>query len=291
MTLTQPPPPTARRPLRVLLAASVLLLPQAPLTAQEQAGATTAAPATAPAPLTAAELVPLESDSLLEGTPQPEGMTAEEDQPPQTQAASRPTGPVDPDLPQPFDPGALGTVVSNSPFTRIVSVSDSLVLTGMAYVDGRPVVTIFDKDSKQSIVVSDEPNLKGWKLVSAQPAEKIDRAQAKIAIGGETFSIRHAALSKEDMQKKDNREARREGGGPPGPPPSGGDDRFRRSRGPSEEDRKKYESLSEGAREKFRSALRDKFSDEKFRNASEEDRRNAIRSIFDKIEKEDKGGR
>uniref|UniRef100_UPI00286DD2AF hypothetical protein n=1 Tax=Gemmatimonas sp. TaxID=1962908 RepID=UPI00286DD2AF len=70
------------------------------------------------------------------------------------------------------------------------------------------------------------------------------------------------------------------------------DDRFRRSnRGPSEEDRKKYESLSEKSRDKFREALREKFSDEKFRNAPEEDRRNAVRTIFEKIEKEDKGGR
>ena len=76
-------------------------------------------------------------------------------------------------------------------------------------------------------------------------------------------------------------------GGPGGPPPGG--DRYSRSnRGPSEEDRKKYESLSEKSREKFRDALREKFSDEKFRNAPEEDRRNAIRSMFDKIEKEDK---
>jgi hypothetical protein len=184
---------------------------------------------------------------------------------------------------------SLTAIVENSPFTRIVSISDSLVLTGMAYVDGKPVVTIFDKTAKQSIVVSDEPNLKGWKLVGAQPAEKIDFAQAKIAIGGETFSIRHTSLSKDDMRK--DKSERREGG-PGGPPPPGGGDRFSRSnKGPSEEDRKKYESLSEKARDKFRNALREKFSDEKFRNAPEEDRRNALRSIFEKIEKEDKGGK
>ena len=34
--------------------------------------------------------------------------------------------------------------------------------------------------------------------------------------------------------------------------------------------------------------MRQMFSDEKFRNASEEDRRNAIRSMFDKIQKDDK---
>jgi hypothetical protein len=223
-------------------------------------------------PLTTADLVPLPSDSLDPTLPAAE--------PP---PAPAPATPVDPDLPQPFDPNTLAAIVENSPFSRIVSISDSLVLTGMAYVDGKPVVTIFDKEAKQSIVVSDEPNLKGWKLVGAKPSEKIDYAQAQIAIGGETFSIRHSSLSKDDMKPE-----KREKAAPGSPPPPGGGERFRgSSRGPSEEDRKKYEALSEKAKEKFRDVLREKMSDPKFRGASEEERRNAIRSEFEKIQKKD----
>lgn len=59
----------------------------------------------------------------------------------------------------------------------------------------------------------------------------------------------------------------------------------------SQEERQKYESLSEKARDKFRDAVREKFSDQTFRNASEEERRNAVRAIFEKIEKEDQEGR
>ncbi|MFN0080080.1 MAG: hypothetical protein ACKVY0_26740 [Prosthecobacter sp.] len=251
--------------LHLLLCACALT----PLTAQEPA------PADALPPLTTADFAPLPTDGFDPTLPA-------------AAPAAAPAGPVDPDLPQPFDPASLTAIVENSPFTRIVSISDSLVLTGMAYVDGKPVVTIFDKTNKQSLVVSEEPNLKGWKLVGAQPSEKIDFAQARIAIGGETFSIRHTALGKDDM-RKDKSERRPEGG--PGGPPGGGDRFSRSNKGPSEEDRKKYESLSEKSRDKFRDALREKFSDEKFRNAPEEDRRNAVRSIFEKIEKEDKGGR
>lgn len=244
----------------------LFLFAVAPLRAQEASTA---------APLTTADLVPLPEDELDPTLPAAKPVVP-------------PSKPVDPDLPQPFDPNTLTAVVENSPFTRIVSISDSLVLTGMAYVDGKPVVTIFDKTAKQSIVVSDEPNLKGWKLVGARPSDKIDYAQAQISIGGETFSIRHTSLSKDDM-RPDKREK-----APPGgpPPPPGGGERFSRSnRGPSEEDRKKYESLSDKAKEKFRDELRQKFSDEKFRNASEDDRRTAIRSVFERIEKEDKGKR
>lgn len=61
------------------------------------------------------------------------------------------------------------------------------------------------------------------------------------------------------------------------------------SRGPTEEDRKKYESLSEKGRAKFREALRAKFSDESFRNLPEEERRATIRTLFEKVAKEEQG--
>lgn len=256
------------KPLFLLLLPGVFAL--TPLVAQE------AAPAEALPPLTTADFVPLPTDDFDPTLPAVQT------------APAAPTGPVDPDLPQPFDPASLTAIVENSPFTRIVSISDSLVLTGMAYVDGKPVVTIFDKTNKQSLVVSEEPNLKGWKLVGAQPAEKIDFAQARIAIGGETFSIRHTALGKDDM-RKDKSERRPEGG--PGGPPGGGDRFSRGSRGPSEEDRKRWEALSDAGKEKLKNVFREKFSDEKFRNAPEEERRNIIKSAVEKIEKEEKGGR
>ena len=231
--------------------------------------------APADAPLTTSDLLPLPGDELL--PPLPVAAPA---------APTAPAGPADPDLPQPFDATSLSAIIQNSPFTRIVSISDSLVLTGMAYVNGKPVVTIFDKNEKQSLVVTEEPNLKGWKLMEALPTANIERAQAKIAIGGETFSIRHSVLDKNDLTK---------GKSDKGDKGSHGDssgDRFNRSnRGPSEEDRKKYESLSDKAKDKFRNAMREKFSDEKFRNAPEEERRNAIRTMFDKIQKEDSGGK
>ncbi|MBS0632057.1 MAG: hypothetical protein JSS11_09100, partial [Verrucomicrobia bacterium] len=61
-------------------------------------------------------------------------------------------------------------------------------------------------------------------------------------------------------------------------------------RGPTDEDRRRYESLSDRAREQFREALRQHFADEKFRNSPEEVRRAKIKELFDKAEAEDKGG-
>ena len=259
---------------------SHLLLPvlclAAPMLGAQQPAAAPAPPAAEP-PLSTADLFPTEDE---EAAMLPELGSAA------AGAATAPPGPVDPDLPQPFDFNALAGVVQNSPFTRIVNVSDSLVLTGVAYVDGKPVVTLFDKDKKESLVVTDQPNLRGWTLVEATHSADMNRASAKVSIGGEPVSIRYdAAALTPDAMRKDKKDGKDNGGGPP---PPGGDKLNRGGRGPSEEDKKKYESLSDGAKEKFRNGMREMFSNEKFRYASEEDRRNAIRSMFDKIEKDDK---
>ncbi len=196
---------------------------------------------------------------------------------------------ADPDLPQPFDPKSVAPVLENSPFSRMVNLSDNLVLTGIAYVDGKPVATVFNKETKQSSVVGSEPNFQGWTLQEALPAPDVKLSQARIRIGGEVVSVRYASVSAEDLRGERRRDGER---GDRGPSPGGDGDRFRGpNRGPSEEDRRRYESLSEKAREKFRDMMRSKFSDEKFRNAPEEERRNIIRREFDRIEKEDKGGR
>lgn len=200
-----------------------------------------------------------------------------------TEALSLPAQQSDPDLPQPFDPASLAAVINNSPFSRMVSISDSLVLTGIAYIDGKPVATIFNQETKQSSVVSDQPNFQGWTLNEALPAHDITHSQAKINIGGEVVSIRYTSLTPDKMKTE-----KKSSSGDRGPPPGGGERYSRGSRGPSEEDRKRYESLSDSAKEKFRNMMREKFMDEKFRSAPEEERRNMIRREFDRIEKEDK---
>lgn len=194
----------------------------------------------------------------------------------------------DPELPQPFDPEKLASITTSSPFTRMVNMSDNLVLTGIAYINGKPVATIFNKETKESFIVSNEPNFQGWVLNEAMPAPDITRSRAVVTIGGEQVKVSYASISAADMKggKKDKGDK-----GSGDRPPSGGEGFRREGRGPSEEDRRKYESLSDKAKDKFRDMMRSKFSDEKFRNAPEEERRNIIRKEFERIEKEDKGGK
>lgn len=194
----------------------------------------------------------------------------------------------DPDLPQPFDPAAVASIATSSPFTRMVNMSDNLVLTGIAYIDGKPVATVFNKETKESHIVSSEPNFQGWVLNEALPAPDVTRSRAVITIGGEQVKLTYASISAADMKGDKKKDKDRDRGDRPSP---GGEGYRREGRGPSEEDRRKYEALSEKAKEKFRDMMRSKFSDEKFRNAPEEERRNIIRKEFERIEKDDKGGK
>lgn len=59
----------------------------------------------------------------------------------------------------------------------------------------------------------------------------------------------------------------------------------------SEEQRQHYEALNEAQREKFRARLREKFADPAFRTLPEEERRQTLRDIFEKIEKDAQEGR
>jgi hypothetical protein len=202
------------------------------------------------------------------------------------EAASAPPA-ADPDLPQPFDPNTLAPLIQNPPFIRSVNLSDSLMLTGMAFIKGKPIASLLDKADKKTYVVTEIPNEKGWRIAEAMPDKDLARSQIKLAIGGEMVTVRYNQSSISDAMKDGKSSP---GGGERDDRGPRGDDRgYKRSqRGPSEEDRRRYETLSPEAREKFSQVFREPGMREKMMSMSEDDRRNYIRSRFEKIEGEDK---
>jgi hypothetical protein len=99
---------------------------------------------------------------------------------------------LDPAMPQPLDMSFSRELVENSPFTRAVNLAASLQLTGVAFIDGKEVVTVKDRDTKQSHVITEEPNAQGWKLVTATPNSDFRRAEAQIIVGTEVVNLRYA---------------------------------------------------------------------------------------------------
>lgn len=99
----------------------------------------------------------------------------------------------DTDLPQPLNEQEFAGMMSASPFTRTLGVSDSLILTGVANLQDDVVATLFDTQAQVSHLVSRKPNPQGWQLVgiTGSPSELRTWA-AKIQVaGGEVISVRY----------------------------------------------------------------------------------------------------
>lgn len=193
----------------------------------------------------------------------------------------------DPDLPQPFDAKVLTPLMSNSPFNRAVNISDSLVLTGMASIDGKPMVTLMDKEQKRTYVVTDEPNENGWKLAEPPPHVELKKAQVKISIGAEVVTIRHDREGQEESMKKDKHAP----AASPQHEPSSNDRGYHRGprTGPTPEQRERWEKLSDSAKEKVRNLFRD--NRDRISTMTDEQRRSFFESNFKSIEASDKSGK
>jgi hypothetical protein len=106
------------------------------------------------------------------------------------QAAEMP--PVDDALPQPLDADVFANdLLTHSPFTRIVNLEEMLQLTGIAYVDGRPVATFLNKTTKQHVTVSEEPNAQGWRITSTTPGEDLHDTEVQLMIGSEVITMHY----------------------------------------------------------------------------------------------------
>lgn len=96
-------------------------------------------------------------------------------------------------IPQPMNMEAFDALLTNSPFTRSLGVSDSLILTGIAHFQKDTFATLLDTKTFESHVVSRTPNFQGWQLVGVGGnSAEIQTWSAKIQIpGGEVISIRY----------------------------------------------------------------------------------------------------
>jgi hypothetical protein len=208
---------------------------------------------------------------------------------------------VDPDIPQPVSPEDLTALITSSPFTRTLNLSDSLVLTGIAHYQGGEVVTLMNRETKETYVVTKEPNSLGWRLAETSQNPQLARTQAKIMIGSEVITVRYDddQLTPELMKKggfkpgggtkEENATGDRGyGGGSRYGGYSGGDGPRREGPRPSEEDMNRMRNLSDRGREALGQAFRD--SREKMMNATPEQRAAFFREALQRAESADRGG-
>lgn len=115
-------------------------------------------------------------------------------------------------LPEPVSAENFSELQQHSPFLRSVGLSDSILLTGVATIEGEVVVTLLDTETAESRVVSRSADSDGWQLVEMRGDETdVESLIAKVQVnGGEVISIRY---EKPPVQSA----VRAAGNGPVGP--------------------------------------------------------------------------
>lgn len=99
----------------------------------------------------------------------------------------------DPDLPQVVKSDSFDAIISSSPFTRTLGISDSLILTGVAHIERDVFATLFDTHTMESHVVSKKANAQGWQLVGVGgDAADLKTLSARIQVGGgQVITVRY----------------------------------------------------------------------------------------------------
>lgn len=187
---------------------------------------------------------------------------------------------VDPDLPQPLD-FSFADTLSQSPFTRSVNLENTLQLTGVAYINGHPVATVLNKQTKQSLIVTEQPNELGWRLLAAEPGTDPSNTQIAMMVGPETITMHyHGQEINAPSSGKGSAKAQLAGS-------SSGKDgtKFRTSSLLGDNGRELYASLSPEARDKFRDIVRARM--EKHPELTQEQNSDYAQKVFAKIKASD----
>jgi len=181
--------------------------------------------------------------------------------------------------PSPVTEEDVRVIRENSPFTRSLNLSDSLILTGIASLEEEVVVTLLDKNTKETYVVTGQPNAQGWKMVEVDGTSgELEKITAKIAVpGGEVVAVRfdESQLTPGESKPAAGRGPRERGDGR-GPRRGARDGR----RGPPPEVRQKFAQLSEDQRRKLFQRMAEIRAENP--DLSREEMRNRMRSMLDR---------
>lgn len=93
-------------------------------------------------------------------------------------------------VPAPVTPAQYADLIERPPFRRHLSLSESLVLSGVARLSGRTMVTVWNRASGESFMVTGTPNPQGWRLVSLAEGADLKNVSATIASGSQEITLR-----------------------------------------------------------------------------------------------------
>jgi len=96
----------------------------------------------------------------------------------------------EPAIPAPVTAANYPALIERQPFRQVLSLSQTLVLSGVASLPQGKVVTVWDRATGRSFVVSTAPNPQGWKLESLTESSDLRSVTATISAGDERLTVR-----------------------------------------------------------------------------------------------------
>lgn len=95
-----------------------------------------------------------------------------------------------PSIPAPVTAESYPDLLQRPPFRRVLTLSESLILSGVASLPDGKVVTVWDRASARSFVVGSHPNPQGWKLIEVSENNDLRSVTATIAAGDQKITLR-----------------------------------------------------------------------------------------------------
>ena len=95
-----------------------------------------------------------------------------------------------PAIPAPVSAESYPDLLQRPPFRRVLTLSESLILSGVASLPGGKIVTVWDRASARSFVVGSHPNPQGWKLIEVSDNADLRSVSATIAAGDQKITLR-----------------------------------------------------------------------------------------------------
>lgn len=172
-------------------------------------------------------------------------------------------------VPEPPTASDFEALRRTSPFTRVLSLTETYALRGVANIGGERVVTLYNRETKETLTVTPEGDGKGGlALVEIVPSPELDGVAAKISYAGDEAELKYEPAQLHPEPKGGP-------GGSSGSSRSGGDGE---RRGPSPQDIERYKSLPEEKQAKLREYIGSVMRN--YPNLSREERGNLIRGAM-----------
>jgi hypothetical protein len=93
-------------------------------------------------------------------------------------------------IPPPVTAANYPDLLQRPPFRRVLTLSESLVLSGVASLPSGKVVTVWDRATARSFVVSSARNPQGWRLKELSESTDLRSVAATIEAGDQTIVLR-----------------------------------------------------------------------------------------------------